>query len=418
MTAFIGQRLRATLPGIVLTALLVAPAFGAIAILHLAAIFVVPLLLAPLGLAPVAAGGGDGAGISAIRRALTLCGQGGYRRSLVPCAICASFAAIIFLAFGIALSPIGGRARVIATLVLWAAVAWPIAGLMLRSLYGALSGRLVVRFRGSELFTRHVRDRRASRSPLRQSSDGRDARVVLVVRQADLHRMHGARASRREVPRLRAHAAQRARAPQAREGRARDRRVGRRRHRARRRARRAQRHELRLLRLPDRLRRRRRDGRGRDAHERLLPRPRVGRDRGRREPARLRDRLAGDAAAVREPRGSTRAGSRCSSCSARWLPSSPTGAWRERARLASAARAARRRRRARGRRRRAARPPPAAARVGRTACAAATSSRPSRARPATARAAPARAETRSWTTRRRAPRAPRRRCSPGVRSAA
>ena len=46
MTAFIGQRLRRTLPGIVATALLVALPFGAIAIFHLAAIFVVPLLLA------------------------------------------------------------------------------------------------------------------------------------------------------------------------------------------------------------------------------------------------------------------------------------------------------------------------------------------------------------------------------------
>jgi hypothetical protein len=147
MTAFIGQRLRRTLPGIVATAFIVAPPFGVIAILHLAAIFLVPLLLVPLGLAPVAAGAGDGAGIAACRRALELCGHGGYRRSLVPAAITASFAAVIFLAFGIALSPLGGRVRVIATLVLWAAVAWPIAGLMLRSLYGALSGRLVVRLR-------------------------------------------------------------------------------------------------------------------------------------------------------------------------------------------------------------------------------------------------------------------------------
>jgi hypothetical protein len=147
MTAFIGRRLRTTLPGIVATALLVAPPFGAIGLLHLAGIFVVPLLLAPLGLAPVAAGAGDGAGVAAVRSALRLCGQGGYRRSLVPCAITASFAAILFLAFGIALSPLGGKARVIATLVVWAAVAWPIAGLMLRSLYGALSGRLVVRLR-------------------------------------------------------------------------------------------------------------------------------------------------------------------------------------------------------------------------------------------------------------------------------
>lgn len=150
MTAFIGKRLRSTLPGIVATALLVAPPFGVVAILHLAAIFVAPLLLAPLGLAPVAAGAGDGAGLAACRRALALCGGGGYRRSLVPCAITASFAAALFLAFGIALSPLGGRARVIATLILWAAVAWPIAGLMLRSLYGALSGRLVVRLRPAE----------------------------------------------------------------------------------------------------------------------------------------------------------------------------------------------------------------------------------------------------------------------------
>jgi hypothetical protein len=147
MTAFIGRRLRQTLPGIVATALLVAPAFGVIAILHLAAILIVPLLLAPLGLAPVAAGAGDGAGLKACRRSLALCRGGGYRRSLLPCALAAAFAAILFLAFGVALSPLGGRARVVATLALWAAVAWPIAGLMLRSLYGALSGRLVVRLR-------------------------------------------------------------------------------------------------------------------------------------------------------------------------------------------------------------------------------------------------------------------------------
>ena len=87
-----------------------------------------PLLLAPLGLAPVAAGAGDGAGLKACRRSLALCRDGGYRRSLLPCALAAAFAAILFLAFGVALSPLGGRARVVATLVLWAAVAWPIAG--------------------------------------------------------------------------------------------------------------------------------------------------------------------------------------------------------------------------------------------------------------------------------------------------
>ena len=84
MTAFIGQRLRRTLPGIVATALLVALPFGVIAILHLAAIFVVPLLLPPLGLAPVAAGAGDGAGLRPAGARSSSAGGGGYRRSLVP----------------------------------------------------------------------------------------------------------------------------------------------------------------------------------------------------------------------------------------------------------------------------------------------------------------------------------------------
>ena len=149
MTAFIGQRLRQDAAG----HRRVLPcwsrlAFGVIAILHLAAIFLVPLLLAPLGLAPVAAGAGDGAGLTACRRALTLCAGAaatGARWCRAPSP--RRSRSILFLAFGIALSPIGGRARVIATLVVRAAVAWPIAGLMLRSLYGALSGRLVVRLR-------------------------------------------------------------------------------------------------------------------------------------------------------------------------------------------------------------------------------------------------------------------------------
>ncbi len=114
MTAFIGQRLRATLPGIVATALLVAPPFGA------------DRDPAPGGDLPRAAAAraararadrrrrGRRGRARGLRRSLSLCAAGGYRRSLVPCAITASFAAILFLAFGIALSPLGGRARVIA----------------------------------------------------------------------------------------------------------------------------------------------------------------------------------------------------------------------------------------------------------------------------------------------------------------
>ena len=119
-----------------------------------------PLLLAPLGLAPVAAGAGDGAGLRACAARSSSARTAATGARSCPCAITASFAAILFLAFGIALSPLGGRARVIATLMLWAAVAWPIAGLMLRSLYGALSGRLVVRLQSlrRRLRSGHVRD--------------------------------------------------------------------------------------------------------------------------------------------------------------------------------------------------------------------------------------------------------------------
>ena len=63
MTAFIGQRLRPPCPAR-RDRLPRAPPFGAIGILHLAGIFLVPLLLTPLGLAP-AAGAGDGAGFAA-----------------------------------------------------------------------------------------------------------------------------------------------------------------------------------------------------------------------------------------------------------------------------------------------------------------------------------------------------------------
>ena len=175
----------------------------------------------------------------------------------------------------------------IATLIVWAAVAWPIAGLMLRSLYGALSGRLVVRLRavnagsftlGSCPPSRRRRlpaaptTRTSRRSSRARRAASRSARTAWCTRRsassaATARACRAARSCASSPPRRR-----RAIAPPLGTALA-----------ARHRAGRAQRLGLRLLRLPGRVRRRGRDGRGRHAHERLLPRPRVGRDRRRRQ---------------------------------------------------------------------------------------------------------------------------------------
>ena len=147
VTASIGGRTRETLLRVVGAALLVWPAFAIVlAALQLVGIAALPVLLVPLALAPVAAGAGDGSPLAAVRRALVLV-RGSYRRSLVVSALAVLGGTFIYLALYLALSPVPRDVRVGVTLVLWAVITWPIAALVMRSLYGALTGRLVVRLR-------------------------------------------------------------------------------------------------------------------------------------------------------------------------------------------------------------------------------------------------------------------------------
>ena len=147
VTASIGRRLQTTLVSVLGSALLVWPAFAvALSLFQLLAIVALPFLLVPLALAPIAAGAGDGSPLVALRRAVELV-RGSYRRSLQASALAVIGGSIVYLALYIALSPVPRDARVAITLIAWSAITWPIAALILRSLYGALAGRLVVRLR-------------------------------------------------------------------------------------------------------------------------------------------------------------------------------------------------------------------------------------------------------------------------------
>ena len=147
VTASIGRRLKATLVSVLGSALLVWPAFAlALSVFQLLAILALPFLLVPLALVPVAAGAGDGSPLAALKHAVALV-RGSYGRSLHASALVVLGGSVVYLALYVALSPVPRDARVAITLAVWSAITWPIAALILRSLYGALAGVLVVRLR-------------------------------------------------------------------------------------------------------------------------------------------------------------------------------------------------------------------------------------------------------------------------------
>jgi hypothetical protein len=147
VTASAGDRLGRALPAVVATAILATPPIAAVFVLVglLYAIVVLPFVLPFFVLAPVAAGAADGAGVAACRRALGLVGRRGYLRSLGVMAGLELLALLLWLALRIAFSPIEGRAGDIAATLLWVAVVWPLSAFVFRNLYGALTGRLVLR---------------------------------------------------------------------------------------------------------------------------------------------------------------------------------------------------------------------------------------------------------------------------------
>jgi hypothetical protein len=146
VTAAIGERLRSHLGAILLTSVIAMPPVAVvIAVLGPAALLVLPFVLPFFALAPIVAGAGDGSGVTACRAALRLVGRRGYLRSLGVVAGLELIGALLWVSFSIALSPVAGNARTVAIAFVWVAIFWPISALVLRNLYGALTGRLTIR---------------------------------------------------------------------------------------------------------------------------------------------------------------------------------------------------------------------------------------------------------------------------------
>lgn len=146
VTASIGLRLRSRLLPIVGTAALASPPVVLVIMLVGAySVFFLPFMLPFFALAPIAAGADDGAGVAACWRSLTLVARNGYLRSLGVMAGLEVVGLMLAIGLWIAFEPLGVNPRRVVALVLWALVFWPISALVLRALYGALCGRLVVR---------------------------------------------------------------------------------------------------------------------------------------------------------------------------------------------------------------------------------------------------------------------------------
>jgi hypothetical protein len=111
--------------------------------LGFAALFVLPLVLAPCVLAAVASGAGDATGGGALR----LGGQlafGTLRRSIGLAAVVEVMGLLLWLGLFIALSPLGGGLRAGTAMVIWGAIYGPLSALIFRAFYGARTGRLVL----------------------------------------------------------------------------------------------------------------------------------------------------------------------------------------------------------------------------------------------------------------------------------
>lgn len=145
VTALIGGRLRKVAGSLVLVAVLAAPPLAALIVLtQVASVLLLPFLLPMVALAPVAVGAGEATGVTACRQAVSLVLKRGYGRSLGVSAGLVALGAILFLGVGAALSPLPGLARALAVLAVFAATYGPLSALVMRSLYGSLTGQLVV----------------------------------------------------------------------------------------------------------------------------------------------------------------------------------------------------------------------------------------------------------------------------------
>jgi hypothetical protein len=139
-----GRRVRARLLPIALTAVVAAvPVAIIVAGLGFAALFVLPVVLAPCVLAAVAAGAGDASGSSALRLGGRLA-FGSFRKSIGLGAVVEVMGLLLWLGLFIALSPLGEGLRAGTAMVLWGAIYGPLSALIFRAYYGARTGRLVL----------------------------------------------------------------------------------------------------------------------------------------------------------------------------------------------------------------------------------------------------------------------------------
>ena len=144
-------------PAIALAAL-----FGALVAGALCAIFppLAMLVYPPLAYAPIAAAAGDADGLHALPQATALAVRS-FGRSVSTLLGVATVGLAAWFGFVIALSPVGGSDQKVAALTLSTLFVWPIAALVMRNVYGDLTGRVVLR--REELAPERVPRRRGSR---------------------------------------------------------------------------------------------------------------------------------------------------------------------------------------------------------------------------------------------------------------
>jgi len=114
----------------------------------------------PLAYAPIAAAAGDADGLRALPQATALAVRS-FGRSVTALLGVAAVGLAAWFGFVIALSPLGGNDQKVVALTLSTLLVWPIAALVMRNVYGDLTGRVVLR--REELAPERVRRRRGAR---------------------------------------------------------------------------------------------------------------------------------------------------------------------------------------------------------------------------------------------------------------
>jgi hypothetical protein len=127
-------------------AIAVAAVSGAVIAGVLCAVFppLALLVYPPVAYAPIAAAAGDASGLGALPHATALALRS-FGRSVSALLGVVAVALAAWFGFVIALSPLGGNDQKLAALTLSTLLVWPIAALVMRNVYGDLTGRTVLR---------------------------------------------------------------------------------------------------------------------------------------------------------------------------------------------------------------------------------------------------------------------------------